>query len=123
MEEAGHVWRKSERARRRCHRRSSEPLELQRTYVVGESEASTRSNNTKKIIEKGRDRRVHGQAWCDAHGGQRRQRCFGRARRWMIYPMINCSGKLWTLGTSECKELEGGSSCMMNFGEEGGRPW
>ena len=42
----------SERARQRHHRRSGEPLELRRTCVTGESEASTQSNNTKKIIEK-----------------------------------------------------------------------
>ena len=42
----------SERARRRRHRRSGEPLELWRTCVAGESEASTQRNNTEKIIEK-----------------------------------------------------------------------
>ena len=39
----------------------------------------------------------------------------GQAHRWTIYPMIDCSGKLWTLGTSECEELEGGASCTMIF--------
>ena len=35
------------------------------------------------------------------------------------FQMVDCSGKLGTLGTSECKELEGSASCMMNFGRGG----